>query len=86
VIVNAVGQLDVNIVLDEGPDIVSDDERTYDKLKYPPGTFPPQVLIEMNPNLPRSEKDRLLQMMAPPGSVKCSISSNCPPPSSCRIA
>ncbi len=66
VIVNAVGQLDVNIVLDEGPDIVSMMQETYEMLKgYPPGTFPPQVLIEMNPNIPRSEKDRLLQMMAP---------------------
>ena len=65
-IVNAVGALDVNIVLDQGPDITSMMEETYDMLKgYPPGTFPPQVLIEMNPNLPRSEKDRLLQMMAP---------------------
>jgi hypothetical protein len=52
-------------VLDEGPDII-DDAGTYDKLsKYPPGTFPPQVLIEMDPNMPRSEKDRLLQMMQP---------------------
>lgn len=65
-IVNAVGALDVNIVLDEGPDIVAMMQETYDTLKgYPPGTFPPQVLIEMNPNLPRSEKDRLLKMMAP---------------------
>jgi hypothetical protein len=65
-IVNAVGQLDVNIALDEGPDIMSMMQETYDMLKgYPPGTFPPQVLIEMNPNIPRSEKDRLLQMMAP---------------------
>lgn len=65
-IVNAVGQLDVNIVLDEGPDIVSMMEETYDMLKgYPPGTFPPQVLIEMNPSLPRSEKDRILKMMKP---------------------
>ncbi len=65
-IVNAVGSLDVNIVLDMGPDLVSMMEETYDMLKgYPPGTFPPQVLIEMNPNLPRSEKDRLLQLMAP---------------------
>ena len=66
VIVNAVGQLDVNIVLDEGPDIMSVMQETYDMLKgYPPGTFPPQMLIEMNPNIPRSEKDRLLQMMQP---------------------
>jgi hypothetical protein len=66
VIVNALGALDVDIALDEGPDITSAMEETYDMLKgYPPGTFPPQVLIEMNPRLPRSEKDRLLQMMAP---------------------
>lgn len=65
-IVNAVGSLDVNIVLDTGPDIISMMEETYDTLKgYPPGTFPPQVLIEMNPNLPRTEKDRILKMMAP---------------------
>lgn len=66
VIVNGVGQLDVNIVLDEGPDIVSMMQELSDKLaKYPPGTFAPQVLIEMDPNLPRDEKDRVLQMMAP---------------------
>jgi hypothetical protein len=65
-IVNAVGALDVNIVLDQGPDIISMMQETYEMLKgYPPGTFPPQVLIEMNPNIPRSEKDRLLKMMAP---------------------
>jgi hypothetical protein len=65
-LVNAVGAIDVDIVLDMGPDLVSMMEETYEMLKgYPPGTFPPQVLIEMNPNLPRSEKDRLLQMMAP---------------------
>lgn len=65
-IVNHVGSLDVDIALDEGPDIMTTMQETYDTLKgYPPGTFPPQVLIEMNPNLPRNEKDRLLQMMAP---------------------
>jgi hypothetical protein len=65
-IVNAVGSLDVNIILDEGPDIISMMEEMSDKLsKYPPGTFPPQVLIEMDPNLPRSEKDRVLKMMTP---------------------
>jgi len=66
-LVNAVGTLDVNIVLDEGPDIISMMQETYETLKgYMPGTFPPQVLIEMNPNLPRSEKDRLLKLMQPP--------------------
>jgi len=65
VIVNAVGQVDVDIILDEGPDVGSLMSDTYEMLKgYPPGTFPPQVLIEISP-LPRSEKDRLLQIMAP---------------------
>lgn len=66
VLVNALGALDVDISLDEGPDIISMMQETYEMLKgYPPGTFPPQVLIEMNPNLPRSEKDRILQLMQP---------------------
>lgn len=66
-LVNAVGALDVNIAIDEGPDIMSMMQETYEMLKgYPPGTFPPQVLIEMNPNIPRSEKDRLLKMLSPP--------------------
>jgi len=65
-IVNAVGHLAVNIELEEGPDIATLMQDTYDALKgYPPGTFPPQVLIELNPNIPRSEKNRILQMMAP---------------------
>lgn len=65
-IVNAVGALDVNIVLDEGPDLTSLMEELSNKLgMYPPGTFPPQVLIEMDPHLPRSEKDRLLKLMQP---------------------
>ena len=64
-IVNAVGALDVDIILEEGPDVASMMQDTYDALKgYPPGTFPPQVLIEMSP-LPRSEKNRILQMMTP---------------------
>lgn len=65
VLVNALGALDVDILIEEGPDIASLMAETYDILKnYPPGTFPPQVLIEVS-SLPRSEKDRLLQMMAP---------------------
>lgn len=65
-IVNAVGSLDVNIVLDEGPDIISMMQQTYETLKgYPPGTVPPQVLIELDPNLSRSKKDQILKMLAP---------------------
>ena len=65
-IVNALGALDVNITLEEGPDVQSLMQDTYDALKgYPPGTFPPQVLIEINPNIPRSDKNRILQMLKP---------------------
>lgn len=64
-LVNALGSLDVNIILEEGPDVASLMADTYEALRgYPPGTFPPQVLIEMS-SLPRSEKNRILQMMAP---------------------
>jgi len=38
---------------------------TYDALKgCPPGTFPPQVLIELS-SLPRSDKDRIIAMLQP---------------------
>jgi len=64
-IINAVGALDVDIILEEGRDIASMMADTSDALKgYPPGTFPPQVLIEMS-DLPRSEKNRIMQMMSP---------------------
>ncbi len=66
VMVNAVGALDVDIALDEGPDIVSMMQETYDALKNePPGTIPWQLKIEMNPNIPRSEKDRLFKLGQP---------------------
>jgi hypothetical protein len=65
-IVNALGQLDVNIMLDEGPDVAAMMYDTFDALaKYPPGTIPPQVLIELNPNIPRSDKNRIMQMLSP---------------------
>ena len=64
-IINAVGAVDVDIVLEEGPDIGTLTNETYEALKgYPPGTFPPGVLIELSP-LPRSEKDRILQLLTP---------------------
>ena len=66
VLVNALGALDVDITLDEGPDVAAMMQETYDMLKgYPPGTFPPQMIIEMNPNIPRDDKDRMLAMMQP---------------------
>lgn len=64
-IVNALGALDVDIILEEGPDVASVMQDAYDMLKgYPPGTFPPQVLIELSP-MPRERKNMILQMMAP---------------------
>lgn len=64
-IVNLLGSLDVDITLEEGPDVASLMNDTYDTLKgYPPGTFPPAVLIELSP-MPRERKNRILQMMAP---------------------
>jgi hypothetical protein len=64
--VNAVGALDVDIVLDMGPDLMSMMEELSNKLmQFPPGTIPPQVLIEMDPNIPRADKDRFQQMLAP---------------------
>lgn len=64
-IVNMLGALDVDIILEEGPDVASVMQDAYDMLKgYPPGTFPPQVLIELSP-MPRERKNMILQMMAP---------------------
>ena len=65
VIVNALGALDVDIVMEEGPDVATLTQDLFDMLKgYPPGTFPPQVLIEMSA-MPRVEKNRILKMMHP---------------------
>ena len=66
VMVNALGALDVDIMLEEGQDVASLEQDLFELLKgYPPGTFPPPVLIEMWPG-PRSLKQRLLKMMQPP--------------------
>jgi hypothetical protein len=64
-LVNHLGSLDVDIILEEGPDVASLMADTYDALKgYPPGTFPPQVLIELS-TLPRSDKKRIMAMLTP---------------------
>lgn len=65
-LVNALGALDVDIIIEEGPDVASLMQDTYDMLKgYPPGSVPPQVLIEMSP-IPRAQKQRIMQMLKPP--------------------
>jgi len=66
VIVNMLGELDVDIILEEGQDVASLMSELWETFKgYPPGTFPPQLLIEMWPG-PRSEKARLLKLLQPP--------------------
>jgi hypothetical protein len=65
VLVNALGALDVDIVLEEGPDVAALTQDVYDMLKgYPAGIIPPQVLIEMSP-LPRVDKNRIMKMLKP---------------------
>lgn len=65
-LVNALGALDVDIIMDEGPDIVSMMQDTFEVLKnQPPGTIPPQVLVELSP-IQGSVKAKILKMMQPP--------------------
>ena len=63
IIINAIGGLDVEITIDEGPDEANLMQDAYDVLKqYPPGVIPPQVLIELSP-LSASMKKQVMQML-----------------------
>ena len=67
-IINAVGQLDVNIILDEGPDEINMMGDAYDTLlalTSQGAQIPPIVLIELAPLHP-SVKKKLLAMMSDP--------------------
>jgi hypothetical protein len=66
VIINAIGSLNVEITLDEGPDEANLMQDAYDVLKqYPPGAIPPQVLIELSP-LSSKMKQRVLALLQQP--------------------
>lgn len=66
VIINAIGNLSVEMMMDEGPDEANLMQDAYDVLKqYPQGTIPPQVLIELSP-LSAKMKNRVLQLMQQP--------------------
>lgn len=66
VIINAIGSLNVEIALDEGPDEGSLMQDACDVLKqYPPGAIPPQVLIELSP-LSSKMKQRVLALLQQP--------------------
>jgi hypothetical protein len=67
-LINAVGQLDVNIILDEGPDEINMMGDAYDTLLALAGQgsqIPPTVMIELAPLHP-SVKRKLLAMMSDP--------------------
>lgn len=65
-IVNALGNLNVEITMDEGPDEANMMQDAYDVLKqYPPGAIPPAVLIELSP-LSSKMKQRVLQLLQTP--------------------
>jgi hypothetical protein len=68
-LINSLGEIDVDIVLDEGPDttnVMGDIFDTMQGLAQNNIPIPPQVFIEMS-NLPKSQKDKLLKMLEPKG-------------------
>jgi hypothetical protein len=65
--VNAIGNLDVEITIDEGPDEANIMQDAYDVLKgFPPGTVPPQVLITLSSLSSKMKKQVLGMMQQPP--------------------
>lgn len=66
VVINAIGNLDVEIKLDEGPDTETAMLDTFDVIsQFPPGSIPPQVIIELAP-IPGSVKEKVLAAMSQP--------------------
>lgn len=66
-LVNAIGSLDVDIIIDEGPDTINQMADAYDTLTILAGKgaeIPPDILIELAP-LPMSVKKRLLEKLNP---------------------
>jgi hypothetical protein len=72
-LVNYLGALNVDIILDEGPDAVNMQEDTWDQMQaaMQGGTqFPPQVVIQVM-NLPHSVKKQILaSMQQPPDPIE----------------
>jgi hypothetical protein len=62
-IVNAIGSLDVDVIIDEGPDSINMMADTYDALiamASSGANVPPQVLIELSPGIDGQTKKKLL--------------------------
>ena len=64
-IVNAVGELQVNMTLDDGPDVANLMQDTYDVLKQDP-TVPWQVKLFFMPISDSMKKQVMAQMQKPP--------------------
>lgn len=67
-LVNHIGSLDVDIVIDEGPDAVTQMTDAYETLSIlasKGAQVPPEVLIELSP-LPMSVKQKIMDMLNPP--------------------
>lgn len=64
---NNVEELDVDILLEEVPDQVTLQGETFEQIvniaTSQPGSVPPDVLIELAPNLPRDIKDKLIERL-----------------------
>jgi hypothetical protein len=61
VLVNALGEIDVEVILDEGPDVASTMQDAYEIIKGDP-TIPAIVKIEVSP-IPAPQKQRILGIM-----------------------
>jgi hypothetical protein len=64
---NPVEEIDVDIVLEEAPDMVTLETETFDQVvniaTSMPGSVPPDILIELAPGLRRDVKDRILKKL-----------------------
>lgn len=71
-VVNQLGALDVDIIIDEGPDYINMQADAYDTLSVMASkgaSIPPQVLLELAP-LQGSQKKKLLEMMSKPDPMQ----------------
>lgn len=61
-IVNAIGSLDVDILMDEGPDTITQTQDRYEALQSMGPDVPPEIKIELSP-LSYSDKKKLMDML-----------------------
>ncbi|MGI9387505.1 MAG: hypothetical protein ACR2OX_08745, partial [Methyloligellaceae bacterium] len=68
-IVNAVGSLDVDIILDEGPDSINMLADTFDALRAlisSGHSVPPDILLELAPGIDNATRKRLIERLRAP--------------------